>query len=49
MNPKLHESKELNEITNNQNSEYINIAILQIVAGSVYYISGTSEMPQIII
>ena len=25
MNPKLHKSKELNEIIENQNSEYINI------------------------
>ena len=50
MNPKLHKPKELNEITENQNSEYINITEnLQIegqpvVAGAVYYTSGISKM-----
>ena len=55
MNPKLHKSKELNEIVENQNSEYINITEnLQIegrsnVAGSVYYTSGISQMLHIIL
>ena len=54
MNSKLHKSKELNEIIKNHNistlSEYINILEdLQfegqsIVAGPVYYSSGTSGM-----
>ena len=48
MNPKLHKSKELNKIIENQNSEYINITKnlqiegLPIVAGSVYYTSEIS-------
>ena len=55
MNPKLHKSKELNEIIENQNSEYINITKnLQIegrpiVAGPVYYISGISQMLHLIL
>ena len=48
MNPKLYKSKELNEIIENKNSEYINITeSLQIegrpiVAGPVYYRSGNA-------
>ena len=55
MNPELHKSKELNEIIENQNSEYINITKnLQIegrpiVAGRVYYISGISKMLYLIL
>ena len=55
MNPKLHKSKELNEIIENQNSEYINITKnLQIegrpiVAGPVYYTSGISQMLHLIL
>ena len=55
MNLKLHKSKELNEIIENQNSEYINITKnLQIegrpiVAGPVYYTSGISQMLHLII
>ena len=55
MNPKLHKSKELTEITENRNSEYFNITEnLQIegrpiVAGAVYYTSGISEMLHIIL
>ena len=55
MNPKLHKSKELNKIFDNQNSEYINTTEnLQtegrsIVGGPVYYTSGISEMLQIIL
>ena len=50
LNSKLHKSKELNEIIKNHNistlSEYINIIenFQSIVAGPVYYSSGTSEM-----
>ena len=50
MNPKLYKSRELNEIIENQDSEYINITEnLQvegrpIVAGPVYYTSGISRM-----
>ena len=50
MNPKLHKSKELNEIIEHQNSEYINIAKnLQtegrpIVTGPVYYRKEISKM-----
>ena len=50
MNPRLHKSKQLNEIIENQNSEYTNITKnLQIegrpiVAGRVYYTSGISQM-----
>ena len=55
MNPKLHKSKELNEMMENQNSEYINITEnLQIegrpiVAGPVYYTSGISQMLHLIL
>ena len=55
LNPKLHKSKELNEITENQNSEYINITEnLQIegrpiVAGPVYYTSAVSQMLNLIL
>ena len=55
MNPKLHKSKELNKIIENQNSEYINITKnLQIegrpiVAGPVYYISGISQILHLIL
>ena len=55
MNPKLHKSKELNEIIENQNSEYINITEhLQIegppiVAGPVYYTSGISKILHLIV
>ena len=50
MNSKLHKSKELNKIIENQNFEYINITKnLQIegrpiVPGPVYYTSGISQM-----
>ena len=50
MNPKLHKSKELNKITANQNSEYINIykdLLIEgrpIVAVPVYYTSGICQM-----
>ena len=50
MNSKLHKSKELNKIIENQNSEYINITKnLQIegqpiVPGPVYYTSGICQM-----
>ena len=55
MNPRLHKSKELNKITENQNSEYINITDnlkiegRPIVAGPVYYTSGISEMLHLIL
>ena len=55
MNPKLHKSKELNEIIENQSSAYINITEnLQIegwpiVAGPVYYTSGISKMLHLIL
>ena len=55
INPKLHKSKELNEIIENKNSEYINITKnLQIegrpiVAGPVYYTSGISQMLHLIL
>ena len=55
MNPKLHKPKELNEIIENQKSEYINIIQnLQIkgrpiVAGPVYYTSGISKMLDLIL
>ena len=55
MNPKLHKSKELNEIIENQNSEYINVTEnLQIegrsiVAGPVYYTNGVSKLLHIIL
>ena len=55
MNPKLHKSKELNEIIENQNSEYINITEnLQIegrpiAAGPVYYTSAVSQMLNLIL
>ena len=55
MNPKLHESKEFNEIIENQKSEYINITKnLQIggrpiVAASVYYTSGISRLLHVIL
>ena len=55
MNPKLYKSKELNEIIENKNSEYINITKnLQIegrpiVAGPVYYTSGISQMLHLIL
>ena len=55
MDPKLHEFKELNEIIENQNSEYINITKnLQIegrpiVAGPVYYTSEISQMLHLIL
>ena len=55
MNPKLHKSKELKEIIENQNSEYINITKnLQIesrpiVAGPVYYTSRISQMLHLIL
>ena len=55
MNPKLHKFKKLNEIIENQNSEYINITKnLQIegrpiVAGPVYYTSGISQMLHLIL
>ena len=52
---KLHKSKELNEIIENQNSEYNNITKnLQIdqggpiLAGPVYYTSGISQMLHLI-
>ena len=55
MNLKLHKSKELNEIIENQNSEYINITEnLQIegrpiAAGPVYYTSAVSQMLNLIL
>ena len=55
MNPKLHEAKELNKITENQSSEYINITEnLQIegrpvVAGPVYYTSEISKILYLIL
>ena len=55
MNPKLYKSKELNEIIENKNSEYINITKnLQIegrpiVAGPVYYTNGISQMLHLIL
>ena len=55
MNPKLHKSKELNEIIENQNSECISITKnLQtegrpIVAGPVYYTSEISQMLHLIL
>ena len=55
MNPKLHKSKELNEIIGNQNYDYTNITEnLQIegrpiVAGPVYYTSGISQMLHLIL
>ena len=55
MNLKLHKSKDLNEIIENQNSEYLNITNnLQIegqpiVAGPVYYTNGISKMLNIIL
>ena len=54
-NPKLHKSKELNKIIENQNSEYINITKnLQIggrpiVAGPVHYTSGIFKMLHILL
>ena len=48
MNPKLHKSKELNEIIENQKSEYINVINnlhiegRLIAAGPVYYTRGIS-------
>ena len=54
MNPKLHKSKDLNEIIESQNSEYVNITKkLQtegrpIVAGAVYYTSEISKMLHLI-
>ena len=48
VNPKLHKSKELNEIIENQKSEYINvinnlhIEARLIAAGPVYYTRGIS-------
>ena len=55
MNHKLRKSKDLNEIIENGNFEYINITKnLQIegqliVAGPVYYTSGISEMLHLIL
>ena len=55
MNHKLHKSKDLNEIIENENSEYISITKnLQIegqliVAGPVYYTSGISQMLHLIL
>ena len=55
MNPKLHKSKELNEMMENQNSEYINITEnlpiegRPIVAGPVYYTSAVSQMLNLIL
>ena len=55
MNPKLHISKELNEIIECQNFEYINITEnLQIegrpiITGPVYYTSGISKMLHLIL
>ena len=55
MNPKLHKSKELNEIIENQNTQNINITKnLQIegrpiVAGPVYYTTGISQMLYLIL
>ena len=55
MNPKLHKSTELNEIIENQNSEYITIAKnlpivgRPFVAGPVNYTSGISQMLHLIL
>ena len=55
MNPKLHKSEELNEIIENQNSEYLNITGnlkiegRPIVAGPGYYTSGISKMLHLIL
>ena len=55
MNPKLHKSKELNEVIENKISEYINITEnlkikdRPIAAGPVYYTSGISKMLHIIL
>ena len=55
MNPKLHKSKELNEIIENQNSEYVNITEnlkfegQPIFSGPVYYTSGISKMLHLIL
>ena len=55
MNPKLYKSRELNEIIENQDSEYINITEnLQIegrpiVAGPVYYTSRISKMLHLVL
>ena len=55
MNPKLHKSKDLNEIIEKQNSEYVNITkMLQIegrpiVAGPDCYTSGISKMLHLIL
>ena len=55
VNPKLHKSKELNEIIENQNTQNINITKnLQIegrpiVAGPVYYTTGISQMLYLIL
>ena len=55
MNPKLPKSKELNEIIENQNSEYVNITEnlkiegQPIFSGPVYYISGISKMLHLIL
>ena len=54
MSTKLHKSKELNEIIENQNSECINIIknlqieAQPIVAGPVYYTSGIYQMLHLI-
>ena len=55
MNPKLHKSKELNEIIEYQNFEYIDIPKnfqiegWPIVAGLVYYTSRISKMLYLIL
>ena len=55
MNPKLPKSKELNEIIENQNSEYVNITEnlkiegQPIFSGPVYYTSGISKMLHLIL
>ena len=55
VNPKLHKSKELNEIIENQNSEYINITKnvqiegRPIVAGPVYHTRETSQIVHLIL
>ena len=54
MLPKLHKSKRINEITQKQQCEYINIEenitveARAVVAGPVYHTSGISEILHII-